>query len=91
MGDAKNQTHSGKLSILQTFSPTRFVNEKASFSQQQQQQPDLRTCLNNSFEHCVDSIMSKFEDLNSKIAGKVLPELSLKGGDLSKTRNLMIR
>ena len=35
--------------------------------------------------------MSKFEDLTSKIAEKVLPELRLKEIDLGKGDNLMMR
>ena len=39
-------------------------------SQKQQEQHDLQTCLNNSFQLFADTLMSKFENLTSKIVEK---------------------
>ena len=70
MADAENKTHSGDLPVLQPLPPTHFVNEKACSIQKQQEQPDLQTCLNNSFQLFADTLMSKFENLTSKIVEK---------------------
>ena len=70
MADAENETHSGDLPVLQPLPPTHFVNEKACSSQKEQEQPDLQTCLNNSFQLFADTLMSKFENLTSKIVEK---------------------
>ena len=70
MADAENKSYSGDLLVLQPLSPTQFVNEKACSSQKQQEQPDLQTCLNNSFQLFVDTLMSKFENLTNKIVEK---------------------
>ena len=70
MEDAENETHSGDLPILQPLPPTHFVNERKCYSQKQQEQPDLQTCLNNSFQLFADTLMSKFENLTSKIVEK---------------------
>ena len=90
MVDAENERHSGKL-VLQPLPSTHFTNEKACSSQKQQQQRDLQTCLNNSFQLFSDTPMSKFVDLTSKIVEKVLLEPTLKGIDLGKVDNLMKR
>ena len=89
MADAENKSYSGDLLVLQPLSPTQFVNEKACFSQKQQEQPDLQTCLNNSFQLFADTLMSKFEDLTNKIVEKNPPEPRLKGRGLGKVDNLM--
>ena len=86
MADAENKTHSGKLPILQPLPPTHFVNEKVCPSQKQQEQPDLQTCINNSFQLFADSIMSKFENLASKIVEKSPSRAKAKGKRLSKGR-----
>ena len=71
MANTGNETHSGNLSVLQPLPPTHFVNEKVCPRQkQQQQQPDLQTCLNNSFQLLADTIMSKLENLTGKIGEK---------------------
>ena len=63
MTDAENETHSGDSPVLQPLPPSHFINEKACSSQKQQEQSDLQTCLNNSFQLFVDTLMSKFENL----------------------------
>ena len=63
MTDAENETHSGDSPVLQPLLPSHFINEKACSSQKQQEQPDLQTCLNNSFQLFADTLMSKFENL----------------------------
>ena len=63
MADAENKTHSDDLPVLQPLPPTHFVNEKTCSSQKQEEQPDLQTCLNNSFQLFADTLMSKFENL----------------------------
>ena len=70
MADAENETHSGDLPVLQPLPPIHFVNEKACSSQKQQEQPDLQTCLNSSFQLFADTLISKFENLTSKIVEK---------------------
>ena len=70
IADAENETHSGDLPVLQPLSPTHFGDEKACSSQKQQEQPDLKTCLNNSFQLFVDTLMSKFENLTNQIVEK---------------------
>ena len=55
---------------MQSHPPTHFVNEKACPSQKQQEQLDLKTCLNNSFQLFSDTLMSKLENLTSKIVEK---------------------
>ena len=47
---AKNTNPSGNLPVLQPLPPADSVSEKACSSEKQQQQPDLQTCLNNSFQ-----------------------------------------
>ena len=86
MADAENKTHSGELPILQPLPPTHFVNEKACPSQKQQEQPDLQTCLNNSFQLFADTLMSKFENLTSKIVEKSPSRAKAKGKRLRKGR-----
>ena len=70
IADAENETHSGDLPVLQPLSPTHFGDEKACSSQKQQEQPDLKTCLNNSFQLFVDTLMSKFENLTNQLVEK---------------------
>ena len=70
IADAENETHSGDLPVLQPLSPTHFGDEKACSSQKQQEQSDLKTCLNNSFQLFVDTLMSKFENLTNQIVEK---------------------
>ena len=47
-----------------------ILSKKRSSQKQQQQQPDLQTCLNNSFQLFADTLMSKVDDITSKIAEK---------------------
>ena len=86
MADAENETYSGDLLVLQPLPPTQFVNEKACSSQKQQEQPDLQTCLNNSFQLFADTLMSKFENLTNKIVEKSLSRTKTKGKKLRKSR-----
>ena len=86
MADAENETHSGDLPVLQPLPPTHFVNEKACPSQKQQKQPELQTCLNNSFQLLADTIMSKFENLTSKIVEKSCSRAKAKEKRLRKGR-----
>ena len=86
MANTGNETHSGNLSVLQPLLPTHFVNEKACPSQKQQQQPDLQTCLNNSFQLLADALMSKLEDLTSKIGEKRPCTVKAEGKRLRKSR-----
>ena len=86
MADAENENHSGDLPILQPLLPTHFVNQKACFSQKQQKQPDLQTCLNNSFQLFADTLMSKFENLANKIVGKSPSRAKAEGKRLRKGR-----
>ena len=82
IGNTENETHLGELPILQPLSSTHYVNEKACPSQKQQEQPDLQTCLNNSFQLFADTLMSKFENRTGKIVEKV----KAKGRRLRKDR-----
>ena len=86
MANAENKTHSGNLPVLQSLPPAHFVNEKACSSQNQQQQPDLQTCLNNSFQLFADILMSKFENLTSKIVERSPTRAKAKGKRLRKGR-----
>ena len=72
MGDAEKEIHAGDLPVLQPLPPTHLVNKKACSSQNQQEQPDLQTCLNNSFQLFADTLMSRFENLTSKKVEKSL-------------------
>ena len=49
MADAENKTHLSDLPVLQPLPPAHFVNKKTCSSQKKREQPDLQTCLNNSF------------------------------------------
>ena len=86
MADAENETNSDDLPVLQSLPPIHFVNEKACSSQKQQEQPDLQTCLNNSFQLFADTLMSKFENLTNKIVEKSLSRTKTKGKRLRKSR-----
>ena len=86
MADAENETNSDDLPVLQPLPPIHFVNEKACSSQKQQEQPDLQTCLNNSFQLFADTLMSKFENLTNKIVEKSLSRTKTKGKRLRKSR-----
>ena len=86
MADAENETHSGDLPVLQPLPAIHFVNEKACSSQKQQEQPDLQTCLNNSFQLFADTLMSKFENLANKIVEKSPSRAKAKGKRLRKGR-----
>ena len=79
MADAKNETHSCNLSVLQPLPLTHFVNEKACSSQKQQERPDLQTCVSNSFQLFADTLMSKFKNLSNKIVEKSLSRANAKG------------
>ena len=70
MVNAENEIHSDDLPVLQSLPPTNFVNEKACPGQKQQEQPDLQTCLNKSLQLFEDILMSKLENLTSKIVEK---------------------
>ena len=86
MADTESETHSGELPVLQPLPPTHFVNEKTCSSQKQQEQPDLQTCLNNSFQLFADTVMSKFENLTDKIVEKSPSRAKAKGKRLRKSR-----
>ena len=86
MADAENETHSGDLPVLQPLPTTHFLNEKVCSSQKQQEQPDLQTCLNNSFQLFSDTLISKFENLTSKIVKKSPSRTKAKGKRLRKGR-----
>ena len=86
MAHAESETHSGDLPVLQPLPPTHFVNEKAWHSSKQQEQPDIQTCLNNSFQLFADTLMSKFENLTNKIVEKSLSRTKTKGKRLRKSR-----
>ena len=86
MGDAENGTHSGDLPVLQPLPPTYFLNEKRCCSQKQQEQPDLQTCLNNSFQLSADTLMCKFENLTNKMVEKSPSRAKTKGKRLRKCR-----
>ena len=79
MADAKNETHSCNLPVLQPLPLTHFVNEKACSSQKQQERPDLQTCVSNSFQLFADTLMSKFKNLSNKIVEKSLSRANAKG------------
>ena len=79
MADAENEIHSDDLPILQPLPPTHFVNEKACSSQNPQEQPDLQTGLNNSFQLFGDTLMFKFENLTSKMVKKAKGKRLRKG------------
>ena len=89
MADTENEIHSDNLPVLQLLSPTHFVNEKVCSSQKQQEQPRLQTCLNNSFQLFADMLLSKYENLTSKIVKIILP--GPRRRDLGKVNNLMMR
>ena len=72
MADEENEIHSGILPVLQPLPATHFVNEKACSSQKQQEQTDLQSCLNYSFQPFANTLMSKFENLTNKIVEKSL-------------------
>ena len=63
-----------------------LVNEKACSSQKQQEQPDLQTCLNNSFQYFADKLVSKFKNLTNKIVEKSPSRAKAKGKRLKKGR-----
>ena len=86
MADEENQTHSGNSPVLQPLLPTHFRNEKTCFSQKRLEQPDLRTCLNNSFQLFEDTLMSKFENLTNKKVEKSPSRAKAKGKKLRKGR-----
>ena len=90
MADAKNETHSCNLPVLQPLPLTHFVNEKACSSQKQQERPDLQTCVSNSFQLFADTLMSKFKNLTNKIVEKSLSRAMLKGRGLGKVDSLMM-
>ena len=66
MAGGEKETHSGDLPVLKPLAPTHFLNKKACCSQKQQEQTDLQTCLDNSFQFFADTLMSKFESLEKK-------------------------
>ena len=68
------------------FLPHTLSMKKACPSQKQQEQPDLQTCLNNSFQLFADTMMSKFENLTSKIVGKGPSSAKAKEKRLRKCR-----
>ena len=86
MVHAKNETHLGNLSVLQPLPPIHFVNEKACSSQKQEEQPNLQTCLNYSFQLFEDKFMSKFQNVTSKIVEKSPSRAKAKGKMLRKGR-----
>ena len=86
MADAENETHSCNLPVLQPLPLTDFVNEKACSSQKQQEQPDLQTCVSNSFQLFANTLMSMFKNLTNKIVEKSLSIANAKGKKLRKGR-----
>ena len=91
MADVQNETYSGNLPVLQPLPPTQFVNEKVCSSQKQQQQPDLQTCLNNSFQLFANTLMSKLQDLTTTVVEEIPSKVKTKKGrNLRKVDNLMI-
>ena len=86
MADAENETHSGDLPIWQPLPPTLFVNEKACPRQKQQEQPDLQTRIINSFQLFAYTLISKFENLSSKLVEKSPSRAKAKGKRLRKVR-----
>ena len=90
MADAQNETHWCNLPVLQHLLLIHFVNEKACSSQKQQEQPDLQTCISNSFQLFADTLMSKFKNLTNKIVEKSLSRAMLKGRGLGKVDSLMM-
>ena len=84
MVHAKNETHLGNLSVLQPLPPIHFVNEKACSSQKQEEQPNLQTCLNYSFQLFEDKFMSKFQNVTSKIVEKSPSRAKAKGKMFTK-------
>ena len=81
MADAENETHSGDLPVLQPLPSTHFVNEKVCFSQNQEEQPDIKTCV-----IIVDTLMTKFENLTSKIVEKSPSRAKAKEESIRKGR-----
>ena len=79
MADAENETYSSNAPLLQPLPPKHFVNEKACSSQKQQQQLDVQTWQNKSFQFLADILMSKFEDLISKVTEKSPSRVKAKG------------
>ena len=77
--DVENETHLGDLPVLQTLPLTHFLNEKACSSQKHQQQLDVQTWQNKSFQFLADILMSKFEDLISKVTEKSPSRVKAKG------------
>ena len=73
-----------QFASITTTSSHMFSNEKACSNQKQKQQPDLQTCLNNSFQLFAVTLMSKFEDLICKIVEKSPCRDKVKGKRLSK-------
>ena len=59
-------------------------------SQKQEEQQDLQTCLNNSFQLFTATLISKFENLTNKVVEKVLHEPRLNGRGLGKVDKLMM-
>ena len=86
MAGTENETHSGDLLVLQPLPPTYFVSEKACSRQKQQEQPDLQTCLNNSFQLFAVTLMSKFENLTGIIVEKSSSRIKAKRKILRKGR-----
>ena len=52
----------------------------------QEEEPDLQTCLNNSFQLFADTPMSKFENLTSKIVENSPSRAKAKGKRLRRGR-----
>ena len=91
MADVQNETYSGNLPVLQPLPPRQFVNEKVCSSQIQQQQPDLQTCLNNSFQLFANTLMSKLQDLTTTVVEEIPSKVKTKKErNLRKVDNLMI-
>ena len=86
MADAENETHSSGLPVLQPRPPTHFAYKKACSSQKQQEQSDLQTCINNSFQLFADILKSQFENLTSKIVEKSPSRAKAKAKRLRKGR-----
>ena len=86
MADAESESHLGDLPVLLPLSPTQIFNEKACCSQKQQKQADLKTCLNKSFQFFGDILMSKLENITSKIVEKSPSKAKAKGKRLRKGR-----
>ena len=84
MADAENETQSGNLRLLQPLSLTHILSmEKHALVKSSY---DIQTYLNNSSQLFADTLLSKFEDLTSKIVEKSPSRPKAKEKRCSKSR-----